>query len=56
MWTSVIVKGYVREYWAPEKDEANAFCYIVDKLGNRVSEELYAELNDGELEPFSTMK
>ena len=46
--------AFVREYWMT--DEKTPYCYLLDRTGQRLSEELYVELPNGDLELLSAQK
>ncbi len=54
--TSKLLPGsYLREYWIPEK-ETQATFYLCDRVGQRLSEEIFVELTNSEVESMQTYR
>lgn len=47
-------EAFCREYWMP--DESHPYFYILDRNGERLSEDLYAELASGEVDLVANCK
>lgn len=46
-------EAFCKEYWIPH-DQHFPFCYLLEENGEKVSDELYVELSEGELELYSS--
>lgn len=53
--TRVHPQAVAREYFVEKEDDYSSF-YLLDKLGNRVNEELYVELTDGEIDQLKVAR
>eukprot|EP01114_Cavostelium_apophysatum_P013531 TRINITY_DN3296_c0_g1_i1.p1 TRINITY_DN3296_c0_g1~~TRINITY_DN3296_c0_g1_i1.p1 ORF type:complete len:1699 (-),score=536.14 TRINITY_DN3296_c0_g1_i1:50-5146(-) len=49
-------KAYAREYWILEKEDPHCAFYLINKAGERLSEEMYVETTDGDLETLTAYK
>ena len=46
--------AYAKEYWMP--DETHPYFYLLDRSGEKVSDDLYVELTTGEIELAATAR